>query len=79
MPCRTKSRLLKQRNELELRENLSSKTVDVLVGIIVRLLHLISQLEMEVQVREEDKKYAGNNRINCIIDNIVGTGDGGRA
>ena len=66
-------------NELELRENLSSKTVDVLVVIIVRLLHLISQLEMEVQVREEDKKYAGNNRINGIIDNIVGTGDGGRA
>ena len=66
-------------NELELRETLSNKTVDVLVGIIVRLLHLISQLEMEVQVREEDKKYAGNNRINGIIDNIVGTGDGGRA
>lgn len=66
-------------NELELRENLSSKTVDVLVETIVRLLHLISQLEMEVQVREEDKKYAGNNRINGIIDNIVGTGDGGRA
>ena len=66
-------------NELELRENLSSKTVDVLVETIVRLLHLISQLEMEVQVREEDKKYAGNNRINGIIDNIVGTGNGGRA
>ena len=66
-------------NELELRGNLSSKTVDVLVETIVRLLHLISQLEMEVQVREEDKKYAGNNRINGIIDNIVGTGDGGRA
>lgn len=66
-------------NELELRENLSSKTVDVLVETIVRLLHLISKLEMEVQVREEDKKYAGNNRINGIIDNIVGTGDGGRA
>ena len=66
-------------NELELRENLSSKTVDVLVETIVRLLHLISQLEMEVQVREEDKKYAGNNRINGIIDNIVGTGDGSRA
>lgn len=66
-------------NELELRENLSSKTVDVLVETIVRLLHLISQLEMEVQVREEDKKYAGNNRINNIIDNIVGTGDGSRA
>lgn len=66
-------------NELELRENLSNKTVDVLVETIVRLLHLISQLEMEVQVREEDKKYAGNNRINGIIDNIVGTGDGSRA
>ena len=66
-------------NELELRENLSSKTVDVLAETIVSLLHLISQLEMEVQVREEDKKYAGNNRINNIIDNIVGTGDGGRA
>ena len=66
-------------NELELRETLSNKTVDVLVGIIVRLLHLISQLEMEVQVREEDKKCAGNSRINNIIDNIVGTGDGSRA
>ena len=66
-------------NELELRENLSSKTVDVLVETIVRLLHLISQLEMEVQVRAEDKKYAGNTRINNIIDNIVGTGDGSRA
>ena len=66
-------------NELELRENLNSKTVDVLAETIVRLLRLISQLEMEVQVREEDKKYAGNNRINGIIDNIVGTGDGSRA
>ena len=66
-------------NELELRENLSSKTVDVLVETIVRLLHVISQLEKEVQVREEDKKYAGNNRINGIIDSIIGTGDGGRA
>ena len=66
-------------NELELRENLSSKTVDVLAETIVSLLHLISQLEMEVQVREEDKKCAGNSRINNIIDNIVGIGDGGRA
>ena len=66
-------------NELELRENLSSKTVDVLVETIVRLLHLISQLEMEVQVREEDKKCAGNNRINNIIDSIIGAGDGSRA
>ena len=63
-------------NELELRENLSSKTVDVLVETIVRLLHLISQLEMEVQVREEDKKCAGNNRINNVIDSIIGAGDG---
>ena len=66
-------------NELELRENLSSKTVDVLVETIVRLLHLISQLEMEVQVREEDKKCAGDNRINTIIDSIIGAGDGSRA
>ena len=66
-------------NELELRENLSSKTVDVLVETIVRLLHLISQLEMEVQVREEDKKCADNNRINNVIDSIIGTGDGSRA
>lgn len=43
-------------NELELRETLSNKTVDVLVGIIVRLLHLISQLEMEVQICRENKK-----------------------
>ena len=66
-------------NELELRENLSSKTVDVLVETIVRLLHLISQLEMEVQVLEENKKCADNNRINNVIDSIIGTGDGGRA
>ena len=66
-------------NELELRETLSNKTVDVLVGIIVRLLHLISQLEMEVQVCEEDKKYAGDNRINYVIDSIIGIGDGSRA
>lgn len=66
-------------NELELRENLSSKTVDVLVETIVRLLHLISQLEMEVQVLEEDKKCADNNRINNIIDSIIGAGDGSRA
>ena len=66
-------------NELELRENLSSKTVDVLVETIVRLLHLISQLEMEVQVREENKKCADNNRINNIIDSIIGAGDGSRA
>ena len=66
-------------NELELRENLSSKTVDVLVETIVRLLHLISQLEMEVQVREEDKECAGDDRINNVIDNIIGAGDGSRA
>ena len=66
-------------NELELRENLSNKTVDVLVETIVRLLHLISQLEMEVQVLEEDKKCAGDNRINNVIDSIIGAGDGSRA
>ena len=66
-------------NELELRENLSSKTVDVLVETIVRLLHLISQFELEVQVREEDKKCAGDNRINNVIDSIIGAGDGSRA
>ena len=66
-------------NELEIRENLSSKTVGVLVETIVRLLHLISQLEMEVQVREEDKKCAGNSRINNVIDSIIGAGDGSRA
>ena len=66
-------------NELELKENLSSKTVDVLVETIVRLLHLISQLEMEVQVLEEDKKCAGDNRINNVIDSIIGAGDGSRA
>ena len=65
-------------NELELRENLSSKTVDVLVETIVRLLHLISQLEMEVQVLEENKKCADNNRINNVIDSIIGAGDGSR-
>lgn len=66
-------------NELELRENLSSKTVDVLVETIVRLLHLISKLEMEVQVSAENKKCADNNRINNIIDSIIGAGDGSRA
>ena len=66
-------------NELELRENLSSKTVDVLVETIVRLLHLISQLDMEVQVSEENKKCTDNNRINNVIDSIIGAGDGSRA
>lgn len=66
-------------NELELRETLSNKTVDVLVEIIVRLLHLISELEMEVEVFEEDKKCAGDNRINNVIDSIIGAGDGSRA
>ena len=66
-------------NELELRENLSSKTVDVLAETIVRLLRLISELEMEVQVREENKKCADNNRINNVIDSIIGAGDGSRA
>ena len=66
-------------NELELRENLSSKTVDVLVETIVRLLHLISKLEMEEQVSAENKKCADNNRINNVIDSIIGTGDGSRA
>ena len=66
-------------NELELKENLSSKTVDVLVETIVRLLRLISELEMEVQVLEEDKKCAGDNRINNVIDSIISAGDGGRA
>ena len=65
-------------NELEFRENLSSKTVDVLAETIVRLLRLISHLEMEVQVLEEDKKCADNNRINNVVDSIVGTGDGSR-
>ena len=66
-------------NELELRENLSSKTVDVLAETIVRLLRLISELEMEVQVLEEDKKCADNNRINNVIDSIICAGDGSRA
>ena len=67
-------------NELELRETLSNKTVDVLVETIVRLLRLISKLEMEVQVlEEEDKKCAGDNRINNVIDSIIGAGDGSRA
>ena len=66
-------------NELEIRETLSNKTVDVLVETIVRLLRLISELEMEVQVLEEDKKCADNNRINNIIDSIIGAGDGSRA
>ena len=66
-------------NELELRETLSNKTVDVLVETIVRLLHLISKLEIEVQVSEENKKCADNNRINNVIDSIIGAGDGSRA
>lgn len=66
-------------NELELRENLSGKTVDVLAETIVRLLRLISQLEMEVQVSEENKKCSDNNRINNVIDSIIGAGDGSRA
>lgn len=41
-------------NELELRENLSSKTVDVLAEIIINLLQQISVLNMEIQTREND-------------------------
>ena len=43
-------------NELELRENLSSKTVDVLVETIIQLSKLITELEMEVQIYRENKK-----------------------
>ena len=64
-------------NELELRENLSSKTVDVLVETIIQLSKLITELEMEVS--EEDKKCADDNRINNVIDSIIGAGDGSRA
>lgn len=42
-------------NELELRENLSSKTVDVLAEIIINLLQQISVLNMEIQTRENDE------------------------
>ena len=43
-------------NELELRENLSNKTVDVLVETIIQLSKLITELEMEVQIYRENKK-----------------------
>ena len=43
-------------NELEIRENLSSKTVDVLVETIIQLSKLITELEMEVQIYRENKK-----------------------
>lgn len=43
-------------SELELRERLSGKTVDVLVEIIVNLFRLISILNMETQVNKEDKE-----------------------
>lgn len=57
-------------NELELRENLSNKTVDVLVETVIRLLRHIALLEMEVQVDNEDKKDYGG---------IVGGSDDGTA
>ena len=43
-------------NELELRETLSNKTVDVLVETIIQLSKLITELEMEVQIYRENKK-----------------------
>ena len=43
-------------NELELRETLSNKTVDVLVEPIIQLSKLITELEMEVQICRENKK-----------------------
>ena len=43
-------------NELELRETLSNKTVDVLVETIIQLSKLIAELEMEVQICRENKK-----------------------
>ena len=43
-------------NELEIRGTLSSKTVDVLVEIIIQLSKLITELEMEVQIFRENKK-----------------------
>lgn len=53
-------------SELELRETLSSKTVDVLVEIIVMLLGIVSELEMKAQISEENKKYVNNNRADIF-------------
>lgn len=47
-------------NELELRENLSNKTVDVLVETVIRLLRHITLLEMKVHADNEDKKGYGS-------------------
>ena len=43
-------------NELEIRETLSNKTVDVLAETIIQLSKLITELEMEVQICRENKK-----------------------
>lgn len=40
-------------SELEAKEYLSSKTVDVLVEIIIELIRLVSSLSMEVQINEQ--------------------------
>lgn len=57
--------------ELELREKLSDMTIDMLVEIIVELLHLISALNREVKIYEENKKcVAGDDfyGIDAIIN-----------
>lgn len=62
-------------NELELREKLSDMTIDMLVEIIVELLHLISALNREVKIYEENKKCAGGDDfygIDAIINACTG-------
>ena len=64
--------------ELELREKLSDMTIDMLVEIIVELLHLISALNREVKIHEENKKCAAGDDF-YGIDAIINACSGRRA
>ena len=64
--------------ELELREKLSDMTIDMLVEIIVELLHLISALNREVKIYEENKKCAAGDDF-YGIDAIINACTGRRA
>ena len=64
--------------ELELREKLSDMTIDMLVEIIVELLHLISALNREVKIYEENKKCAAGDDF-YGIDAIINACSGHRA
>ena len=53
-------------NELDLRKELSNKTVDVLVDIIIKLSRHIVELEMELSIDNESNKT-----FVSVIDELV--------